>query len=470
MNISDIKQQKKVHFIGLGGIGMSALAFILRKWNVAVQGSDLRENYLTQKIRDAGATYFVGHDEKNLTDDVSLVVETSIIKNNNPEILKAQSRNIPILTRAQLLAIIMQEYKGITIAGTHGKTSTTGMVSMMLETNNFDPTIINGGIIHHFQSNSKIGAGEYLVAESDESDASFVILPSFIGAVTNIEPEHLEFAGYGGSFEKQKACFEKYITQIPQNGLCVLCIDSPEVEKIYNKILPNHKNLVSYSIKRPADIMAKNIKMDIKGLTFDIHFKNGEIIENAKMPIYGEHNASNALVAVAIAKFLKLDATQIKQGLASFTGVKQRFTKVGEFNEVSIIDDYGHHPTEILATLKTAKNLVKNNKVICVFQPHKYSRVHDLFNEFCNSFIDADCVIVSDIYSASQAPIEGISQDSIIAGIKKTGHKNVIKLNHENELAVVLKDQINKGDLVLCTGAGTISSWAYKLEEQLKNL
>lgn len=470
MNISDIKQQKKVHFIGLGGIGMSALAFILRKWNVAVQGSDLRENYLTQKIRDAGITYFVGHDEKNLTDDVSLVVETSIIKSNNPEILKAQSRNIPILTRAQLLAIIMQEYKGVTIAGTHGKTSTTGMVSMMLETNNFDPTIINGGIIHHFQSNSKIGSGEYLVAESDESDASFVILPSFIGAVTNIEPEHLEFAGYGGSFEKQKACFEKYITQIPQNGLCVLCIDSPEVEKIYNKILPNHKNLVSYSIKKPADIMAKNIKMDISGLTFDIHFKNGEMIENVKMPIYGEHNASNALIAVAIAKFLNLDINQIKKGLASFSGVKQRFTKVGEFNEVSIIDDYGHHPTEILATLKTAKNLVKNNQVICVFQPHKYSRVHDLFNEFCNAFIDADCVIVSDIYSASQAPIEGITQDSIIAGIKKTGHKNVIKLNHENELPAVLKDQIKKGDLVLCTGAGTISSWAYKLEEQLKNL
>ena len=470
MNISDIKQQKKVHFIGLGGIGMSALAFILRKWNVPVQGSDLRENYLTQKIRDAGATYFVGHDEKNLTDDVSLVVETSIIKSNNPEILKAQNRNIPILTRAQLLAIIMQEYKGITIAGTHGKTSTTGMVSMMLESNNFDPTIINGGIIHHFQSNSKIGSGEYLVAESDESDASFVILPSFIGAVTNIEPEHLEFAGYSGSFEKQKACFEKYITQIPQNGLCVLCIDSPEVEKIYNKILPNHKNLVSYSIKKSADIMAKNIKMDIKGLTFDVHFKNGEIIENVKMPIYGEHNASTALIAVAIAKFLNLDIDQIKKGLASFSGVKQRFTKVGEFNEVSIIDDYGHHPTEILATLKTAKNLVKNNQVICVFQPHKYSRVHDLFNEFCNAFIDADCVIVSDIYSASQAPIEGITQDAIIAGIKKTGHKNVVKLNHENELASILKNRINKGDLVLCTGAGTISSWAHKLEEQLKNL
>jgi len=470
MNIRDIKQQKKVHFIGLGGIGMSALAFILRKWNIAVQGSDLKENYLTQKIRDAGITYFVGHDEKNLSEDVSLVVETSIIKNNNPEILKAQKRNVPILTRAQLLAIIMQEYKGITIAGTHGKTSTTGMVSMMLESNNFDPTIINGGIIHHFQSNSKIGAGEYLVAESDESDASFVILPSFIGAVTNLEPEHLEFAGYGGSFEKQKTCFEKYITQIPQNGLCVLCIDSPEVEKIYNKILPNHKNLVTYSIKKPADIMAKNIKMDIKGLSFDIHFKNGEIIENVKMPIYGEHNASNALVAVAIAKFLNLDDNQIKKGLASFTGVKQRFTKVGEFNEASIIDDYGHHPTEILATLKTAKNLVKNHQLICVFQPHKYSRVRDLFNEFCQAFIDADCVIVSDIYSASQTPIEGITQDAIIEGIKKTGHKNVIKLNHENELASILKNQINKGDLILCTGAGTISSWAYKLEEQLKNL
>ncbi|MFM7701938.1 MAG: UDP-N-acetylmuramate--L-alanine ligase, partial [Alphaproteobacteria bacterium] len=353
---------------------------------------------------------------------------------------------------------------------THGKTSTTAMVSVMLETNNFDPTVINGGIIHYFQSNSKIGNGEYLVAESDESDASFINLPTTIGAVTNIEPEHLEYIGYNGDFNKQKQCFEKYITQIPDNGLAVLCIDSPEVMNIYNKIKPIKSNLVTYSIQQNADIMAKNIVVDANGLSFDIVFNNGEIISDIHMPIYGEHNAGNALVAVAIAKFLGLNSQEIKKGLSAYNGVKQRFTKVGEFNNASIIDDYGHHPTEIKATLKGARNVVKNHKLICVFQPHKYSRVRDLFNEFANAFTDADYVIVSEIYSASQNPIEGISQDAICDAIKKTGHKNVIKLNHENDLAQILKPLLNVGDLVLCTGAGTISSWAHKLEEQLKNL
>jgi UDP-N-acetylmuramate--alanine ligase len=470
MNIEDIKKQKLIHFVGIGGIGMSALAFILRKWQIAVQGSDLKENYLTPKLKEAGVQYFVGHDEKNITSQVSLVVQTSIIKTNNPEILTAQKLGIKIITRAQLLAIIMQDYKSITVSGTHGKTSTTGMVAMMLESNNFDPTIINGGIIHHFNSNSKIGHGEYLVAESDESDASFVNLPSFIGAITNIEPEHLEFAGYGGDFSKQVKCFEQYVEQIPAEGICILCIDSPQVEKIFDKYKNSKSNLVTYSITKNADIMAKNIVVDINGTSFDIEFKNGEKINNIKMPTYGEHMASNALVAVAIAKYFNLTNQQIKNGLASFTGVKQRFTKVGTFNQATIIDDYGHHPTEIKATLKGAKNLVKNHQLICVFQPHKYTRVRDLFQEFCLAFEFADIVIVCDIYSASQTPIEGITQDAIIEGIKKTGHKKVLKLNHENELAKLLIKEIKQGDLILCTGAGTISSWAHSLEEQLKKL
>ncbi len=475
MNLQELKQQSKVHFIGLGGIGMSALAFILRQWKVPVQGSDLSENYLTQKLRDKGATYFVGHDAKNITDDVSLIVQTSIIKNENPEILEAQKRNIPVITRANLLAMIMAQYKGITIAGTHGKTSTTGIVSLILEIGGLDPTVINGGVIHYFGSNSKVGKGKYLVAESDESDASFVDLPSFIGAVTNIEPEHLEFKGYGGDFEKQKVCFERYVKQIPAEGLCVLCLDSPEVEKIYQKLRGEKKNLVTYSIKKnaakgDADLIAKNISTDASGLTFDVVFKDGREIKNIKMPIYGEHNASNALVAIAIGDFLRMSAEKIKEALAVFNGVKRRFTKVGEFDGVSIIDDYGHHPTEIVATLKAARGLVKDQKIICVFQPHKFSRVHDLFNEFCGAFSDADCVIVSDIYSAGQAPIAGVSQDALVEGIKKSGHKNVIKLPSEKDLAGIVKGQIESGDLVLCTGAGTVTYWAAALEGQLKNL
>lgn len=469
MNFQEIKKQSKVHFIGLGGIGMSALAFVLRELNVPVQGSDLAENYLTPKLRAAGAEYFVGHDAKNITDEVSLVVQTSIIKTENPEIIEAQKRNIPIITRANLLAMIMQEYKGITIAGTHGKTSTTGIVSLMLEIGGLDPTVINGGVIHYFHSNSKIGKGQYLVAESDESDASFVTLPSYIGAVTNIEAEHLEFSGYGGSFEKQKEYFERYVRQIPEHGMCVLCIDSSEVEKIYEKLKSEKKNLVTYSVKKNADLMARNIRMDVRGISFDMQFRDGREIKDIFMPIYGEHNASNALVAIAIGDFLGLDSTQIKKALAAFNGVKRRFTKVGEYEGVAIIDDYGHHPTEIATTLKAARHLAQKHKVICVFQPHKYSRVHDLFNEFCGAFSDADVVIVADVYSAGQAPIPGATQDDLVAGIKKTGHKNVIKLTSEKELAAIVKPLISAGDIVFCTGAGTVTYWAAALADQLKN-
>ncbi|MDX2083705.1 MAG: UDP-N-acetylmuramate--L-alanine ligase [Rickettsiales bacterium] len=469
MNFQDIKAQSKIHFIGLGGIGMSALAFILREFKIPVQGSDLSENYLTQKLRDKGVTYFVGHKAENISADVSLIVETSIIKNENPEISEAKKRNIPIITRANLLAILMREYKGITIAGTHGKTSTTAMVSLMLEIGKLDPTIVNGGVIHYFGSNSKVGKGEYLVAESDESDASFVDLPSFIGAVTNIEPEHLEFSGYAGSFEKQKTYFERYIKQIPENGICVLCVDSIEVEKIYQKLKANKKNLLTYSAKKEADIMAKNIVMNVTGISFDVEFKSGREIKNIHMPVYGVHNASNALVAVAIGDFLGFDDATIKKALESFSGVKRRFTKVGEYQGASIIDDYGHHPTEISTTLKAARQLAGKHKVICVFQPHKYSRVHDLFNEFCGAFSDANCVIVCDIYSAGQAAIKGASQDDLIEGIKKAGHKNVIKLNSEKDLAALIKPQISAGDIVFFTGAGTVTYWAAALEQQLKN-
>ncbi len=470
MNFNDIKNQKKIHFIGLGGIGMSALALILREFDICVQGSDLSENYLTAKLRDKGVTYFVGHDAKNIDDNVSLIVETSIIKEENPEIIEGRKKNIPIITRANLLAIVMAEYKGITIAGTHGKTSTTGMTSLMLEISGLDPTVINGGVIHYFGSNSKIGKGKYLVAESDESDASFVDLPSFIGAVTNIEPEHLEFKGYGGSFEKQKEYFEQYINQIPDDGLCVLCLDSLEVAKIYHKLKDKKKNLICYSVNNQADLMAKNIRMDISGLTFDVEFKSGKKILDVKMPIYGTHNASNALVAIAIADFLKIPEAKIKEALAKFNGVKRRFTKVGQFNGVSIIDDYGHHPTEIKTTLKAARQLIGGNKLICVFEPHKYSRVASLFDEFCHAFSSASYVIVSDIYSAGQAPIEGISQDSLIEGIKKTGQKNVIKMSDPKDLAKIVKPLLEEGSMVFCTGAGKVTYWAASLEEELKKL
>jgi UDP-N-acetylmuramate--alanine ligase len=469
MNFQDLKQQSKVHFIGIGGIGMSALALVLREFNIDVQGSDLSENYLTEKLREKGVKYIVGHDANNISDDVSLIVQTSIIKTSNPEIQIAQEKKIPIITRAELLAIVMKEYKPITIAGTHGKTSTTGMVALMLEFGDLDPTVINGGVIHHFGSNSKIGQGEYLIAESDESDASFINLPSYIGAVTNIEPEHLDFAGYAGCFEKQKACFEQYISQIPADGMCAICIDSPEVEKIYEKLKSQKNNLVTYSTQKSADLRAQNIKMDAKGTSFDVIFKDGREMTNITMPTFGKHNVSNALVAIAIADFLKLQDEQIKKALLAFSGVKRRFTKVGEYEGAIIIDDYGHHPTEIVATLESARVVAGKNNVICIFQPHKYSRLRDAFDAFCNAFSNAQTVIIADVFAAGQDPIEGARQDDLIAGIQKSGHQNVIKLDSEKELAKIIKPLIHPGDVIFFTGAGNITYWAANLEEQLRS-
>lgn len=470
MNFQDLKSQQKIHFIGIGGIGMSALAFLLHDLEIEVQGSDIKENYLMKKLTDKKIKFFIGQKSENIDSKVSLVIKTSTVKDTNPEIIEAKNRNIKIITRAELLAIIMQDYQNITIAGTHGKTSTTAMTGIALEVAGLNPTIINGGVINYFNSNYKIGSGKYLVAESDESDASFVDLPTKIGAVTNIEAEHLDFAKYDGCFEKQKSYYEQYVAQIPDDGLCVLCIDNEEVKTIYDKLKPSKNNLFSYSLQnKNADLHVQNIIQNISGSKFDAIFKDGSVIKNIQISCHGLHNISNSLVAIAITRFLKVSDEKIIEALAKCSGVKRRFTKVGEYQGASIIDDYAHHPTEISTTLKSAKKVAENHKVICVFEPHKYSRVRDLFQQFCESFSDADFVIVSNIYSAGQEPISGATQDDLIAGIKNAGHKNVIKLNHENDLAKIVKPLIESGDIIFCAGAGFISTWAQNLEQQLKN-
>jgi len=472
MNFQDLKNQQKVHFIGLGGIGMSALAFVLRELDITVQGSDLSENYLTDKIRSKGIEYVVGQKYENIGDDVSLVIKTSIIKDDNPEILAAKDKGIKIISRAELLAIVMQNYTNITIAGTHGKTSTTAMVALVLELSGLDPTVINGGVINYFGSNSKIGKGKYLAAESDESDGSFVILPTSIGAITNIEAEHLEHPAYNGSFETQKQYYERYVRQINEkDGFCAICIDDLEGKKLYKKLLPDNDCLFSYSIKdENADLYAHNIKSDVNGFEFDVKFKSGRAISAIKINAYGEHNICNALAAISIANHLDIEDEGLKNGLLKFSGVKRRFSKVGEYKGVAIIDDYAHHPTEVEATLKAARQLAGDHKVICVFQPHKYSRLSGLFDEFCSSFSNADHVVVCDIFSTGQAPIDGARQDDLIAGIKAKGHKNVTKLENKQQLASLVKPLIASGDIIFCAGAGSITYWAASLEEQLKNL
>jgi len=469
---------KKVHFIGIGGIGMSALALVLRQKNIAVQGSDLTENYLTEKLRAQQVEYFTGHSKENITNDIALVVKTSIIKEDNPEIIAAKAKNITIITRANLLAMIMQEKFGITIAGTHGKTSTTAMISIILEIAGLDPTFINGGVINYFSSNQKIGNSNFLVAESDESDGSFIDLPTKIGVITNIEPEHLDFKGYNGDFAIQKQYFQKYIDNIPEQGMCALGIDNQEVFNIYQNHQDKNQDknkVVSYAIENNtnfANITASNIKINRSGTSFSVDFKDGRHIPQITMPIYGKHNVCNALASIAVADFLKIPFAKIIEALEKFDGVKRRFSKVGEYQGIVIIDDYGHHPTEIKATLSAAKKITAN-KIVCVFEPHKHTRVRDLFQEFCNAFIDADIVIVSEIYSAGQSPIEGFSQDSLIEGIEKTKHCQVIKMSDPNSLAKIIKPLINQklineGDIIFCTGAGKITYWASNLQKQLE--
>jgi len=470
INIKNNYSAGKIHFVGIGGIGMSAIALILKQIGCDVQGSDLSSNNNIINLESNGIKCFIGHSADNITDDVALIVETSIVKTDNPEIIQAKAKNIPIIRRADMLAAIMQEKLGITVAGTHGKTSTTAMIAVLLASAGLDPTVINGGIINYFGSNAKFGDGEFLVAESDESDASFVDLPSFIGVVNNIEPEHLEF--YNGDFELVKNYFRRYVMQIPDNGLGVLFIDDLEVKKLYDDVILHKSNIVSLSINDVnADFFGFDFSFAANGLQFCVKIKQtGQIIKDIKMPIYGVYNIKNALAPVAIGVFLGLDELQIKQGLASYSGVQRRFTKVGEVDGITIIDDYGHHPTEIQATFKAARTILANNQLIAVFQPHKYTRTRDLFDEFCHSFVDVDIVIIADIYSAGQQPIEGFTADNLVDRIKRIGHKNVIKLNSENDLPQIIKEQARAGDMVICIGAGSISKWANDLPEKLREI
>jgi UDP-N-acetylmuramate--alanine ligase len=463
--------QNIVHFIGIGGIGMSALALALRQKNIAVQGSDLSKNYLSEKMENAKINYFLGHDSININNKVTLVVKTSIIKDSNPEIIEAKNLNIPIITRAELLGALMSEKIGITIAGTHGKTSTTAMISFIVEEAGLDPTFINGGILNNFASNQKIGKGKYFIAESDESDASFVNLPSKIGVVTNIEPEHLDFTGYNGSFAIQKQYYRRYLDQIPDDSICAICLDDKESQELAINC-SNQEKIIGYSLdstNKIAKITASNIKIDSQGSSFSVNFIDGRKIANIFMGIYGKHNVSNALAAIAIADYLSIDHQIIVKAFSKFLGVKRRFSKVGQYRGAVIIDDYGHHPTEIKTTLVTAKSIC-SGKLICVFEPHKFTRIRDLFNEFCHAFYSADIVLVSEIYSAGQSPIANISQETLVQGIMEAGNSKVLAFKNQDQLARLIKAIVEKDDIIFCTGAGNITYWAEQLQSQLENL
>ena len=452
-----------IHFVGIGGIGMSGIAEVLMTQGFRVQGSDAKASKITDRLASLGATVFEGQAASNIG-EASVVVVSTAIKKGNPELEEARRRGLPVVRRAEMLAELMRLRSNIAIAGTHGKTTTTTMVATLLDKGGFDPTVINGGVIHAYGSNARAGAGEWMVVEADESDGSFNRLPATIAIVTNIDPEHME---HWGSFDALRKGFLDFVSNIPFYGLAVCCTDHPEVQSLVGKI--TDRRIVTFGFNAQADVRAINLRFENGIGYFDVALQGegqGVVIEGCTLPMPGDHNVSNALSAIAVARHLGMKKDEIREALAGFAGVNRRFTRVGEVNGVTFIDDYGHHPVEIAAVLKAARQATKG-RVIAVHQPHRYSRLHSLFEDFCTCFNEADVVAIADVYAAGEDPIAGASRDDLIAGLISHGHRHARGISDEADLARLVKEQAQPGDMVVCLGAGTISAWANGLPARL---
>ncbi len=454
-----------LHFIGIGGIGMSGIAEVLINLGYTVQGSDIADNYNVKRLREKGATIMVGHKAENIG-DAEVVVVSSAVKKDNPELMAARERHIPVVRRAEMLAELMRLRSCVAIGGTHGKTTTTSLVASLLEAGGFDPTFINGGIVNAYGTNAKLGTGKWMVVEADESDGTFVKLPADVVIVTNIDPEHLD---HYGSFEDAKRAYIQYVENIPFYGFAVMCIDHPVVQQLVAKIID--KRVVTYGENPQADVRLFNLGNQGIRTTFEVAITDRKkdlvrTVSDLSIPMPGYHNALNATAAIAVASQLGISDDDIRKGLASFAGVKRRFTHVGTWNGVTIIDDYGHHPVEITAALRAARQ-VAQGKVIAVVQPHRYTRLLSLFNQFCTCFNDADTVIVADTYAAGEQPIEGAMREDLVQGLKAHGHRNVLPLEKAEDLPVLVKSIAEPGDLVICLGAGSITQWAAALPGEL---
>lgn len=467
-----------LHFIGIGGIGMSGIAEALAVLGYAVQGTDLSENYNTERLRDKGIRVMVGHVAENLKtasgDWPGAVVVSSAIKADNPELVEARKQKIPVVPRAEMLAELMRLKWTVTVAGTHGKTTTTSMIGSMLESGDFDPTVINGGIINAYGTNARLGKGDWMVVEADESDGSFTKLPATIAIVTNIDPEHME---HYGSFENVRAAYFRYIEQIPFYGCVVLCLDHPVVQSLVPEI--SNRTVMTYGFNKQADIRAENIRSTTMGSTFDVVISasvsatgDDVIIKDIFLPMMGRHNVQNSCAAIAVAVKLKMSEQAIKTALGGFEGVKRRFTRTGISHGVLVVDDYGHHPVEIEAVLKAGRQAVSEagGRIVAVVQPHRYSRLSSLFEEFCTCFDEADAVIVADVYAAGEAPIEGATKAHLVEGMKAHGHRHVLGLDCPENLAEVVAATATPGDVVICLGAGNITQWAHALPRQLDEI
>ena len=453
-----------IHFVGIGGIGMSGIAEVLLNHGYQVQGSDLKASKITERLEGLGARVFIGQKAENL-DSAEVVVISSAIKPGNPELDAARLRGLPVVRRAEMLAELMRLRSNIAIAGTHGKTTTTTMVATLLDAGGVDPTVINGGVIHAYGSNARVGQGDWMVVEADESDGTFNRLPATIAIVTNIDPEHME---HWGTIENLRKGFLDFVSNIPFYGLAVCCTDHPEVQALVGRI--TDRRVVTFGFNAQADVRAVNLSYKSGVAHFDIALQaEGQVIEGCTLPMPGDHNVSNALAAVAVARHLGMKADEIRGALAGFKGVNRRFTKVGEVGGITIIDDYGHHPVEIAAVLKAARQ-ASEGRVIAVHQPHRYTRLSSLFEDFCTCFNEADVVGIAEIYAAGEDPIPGASRDDLVAGLIRHGHRHARAVVSEDDLERLVREQARPGDMVVCLGAGTISAWAQGLAAQLKDL
>lgn len=457
-----------IHFIGIGGIGMSGIAEVMRTLGYTVQGSDISDNYNVARLRKAGISVSIGHAAENIG-DAQVVVVSSAVKPDNPELVYARTKVLPIVRRAEMLAELMRFKSCVAVGGTHGKTTTTSMVAALLDAGGFDPTVINGGIINAYGSNARLGEGDWMVVESDESDGTFVKLPADVVIVTNIDPEHLD---HYGTFDKAREAYLAFVENIPFYGFAVMCIDHPEVQALIGRVRDRH--VITYGRSPQADVRLLSQEYSDGQNRFSLQIRDRRtgktrVLDDLSLAMPGDHNVLNATASVAVAVELGLEDAQVRKGLNAFTGVKRRFTRTGEFDGVQVFDDYGHHPVEIAAVLKAARTVTKN-KVVAVVQPHRYSRLSSLFNEFCGCFNDADSVIVAPVYAAGEAPIAGADHHSLLDGLRARGHRGGHVIEAPEQLAPLVRGLVQPGDIVVCLGAGTITQWAYALPGELAKL
>jgi UDP-N-acetylmuramate--alanine ligase len=451
-----------IHFVGIGGIGMSGIAEVLLILGYQVQGSDAAEGYRIEGLRKLGIKVAIGHDAANLGDAAVVVVSTAISK-ENPEVAAAYERRIPVVRRAEMLAELMRLKLTVAVAGTHGKTTTTSMVAALLDAGGIDPTVINGGIINAYGSNARLGSSDWMVVEADESDGSFLRLDGTIAVVTNIDPEHLD---HYGSFEKVKDAFVEFVENVPFYGAALLCVDHPEVQSVIPRL--RDRRVVTYGFAAQADVRGDNVVPIPGGNRFDVAIRDraGAVrtITGITLPMPGRHNVQNALAAIGVAAEMGIDDAVIARGFDQFGGVKRRFTKVGQVQGAVIIDDYGHHPVEIKAVLSAAREGAQG-RVIALVQPHRFTRLHDLMDDFQGAFNDADVVLVAPVYAAGEQPIEGVDSHALVAGLKERGHRAARAVASLEEACEVLRDVAARGDMVICLGAGDITKWAAGLAD-----